>query len=564
MDTSFQALKEHSHELEPGATDIYASYRRRNRTGATQAFGTESKEGAELKAKVIPQLLYTRSKLAYKDAVKKFEEMAELADNKEVGLKSYLNGLRDNEEMWAGPWPEKYAHFGARTSQRAEGTHAGIKHILKQPSVIVNLFEKLHIYLDAQDKNASFEYSREKGLNWIVHDPVAKQAILMLEKNNICHYAIRKTISEISEASRIPGGPVFDTITGLIVDPEQSRINQQYGALRIRLDQMISGCETSQQKADLLKSLDDAMDRFTPVKLQKFVLPAPVIPKGRPPKAIGLRNRSLRDTINEGEVADQEKKRKREPKAESTADKSKQAIDKTFKKAKKQIGNNNEDLFGTKNKPQPVPSNNGKGIPMENTSQSSGSSPYPYQYWFHSSTDALLAVSTFWRPIVIYNDCQDNSSYGFDDCLYLPHHMPLNKVGTLPAVMVFDQGASHYEALKMKTSTKVDWPKKHQGAWETLKDKKGLSDYVATWTYLKKVKKAKTTEPLLARLLHMDIVEIADEDNIEALDPDIVDALKTAIDEASDSESETNAEDELTAIEVLVTSSTYGTYMFES
>ncbi|KAI8136448.1 hypothetical protein BJV82DRAFT_680657 [Fennellomyces sp. T-0311] len=450
------------------------------------------------------------------------------------------------------------------------------------------------------------------------------------KKNNICHYAIRKTISEISEAckldpstveksecdceirinyklpckhdllkylsgavdhliydkrwtlvntkARIPRDPVFDTIAGLVVDPEQNRINQQYDALRICLDQMISGCETSQQKADLLKSLDDAMDRFTPVKLQKFVLPAPVIPKGRPPKAIGLRNRSLRDTINEGEVADREKKRKREPKAELTADKSKQAIDKTSKKAKKQIGNDNEDLFGTKNKRQPVPSNNGKGIPMEyvvqrliygdqnlynkvkkemlgylldnvyevmnyyclgsvydfaalyfrleyetlndrNTSQSSGSSPYPYQYWFHGSTDALLAASTFRRPIVIYNDCQDNSSHGFDDYLYLPHLMPLNKVGTLPAVMVFDQSASHYEALKMKTSTKVDWPsiyhlEKHQEPWETLKDKKGLGDYVATWTYLKKVKKAKATEPLLARLLQMDIVEIADEDNI--------------------------------------------------
>ncbi|KAI8142689.1 hypothetical protein BJV82DRAFT_134778 [Fennellomyces sp. T-0311] len=35
-DTSFQALKEHSHELEPGTTNIYASYRRRNRAGPTQ------------------------------------------------------------------------------------------------------------------------------------------------------------------------------------------------------------------------------------------------------------------------------------------------------------------------------------------------------------------------------------------------------------------------------------------------------------------------------------------------------------------------------------------------
>lgn len=50
-------------------------------------------------------------------------------------------------QKWGGPWVEKLAHFGARTTQRVEGARWQLKRILNTPGKLSQLFKSYHLYL---------------------------------------------------------------------------------------------------------------------------------------------------------------------------------------------------------------------------------------------------------------------------------------------------------------------------------------------------------------------------------------------------------------------------------
>lgn len=51
--------------------------------------------------------------------------------------------MLERKEKWAGPWGEKYLHFGARSSQRVEGIHAVLKQALVNIAGLRKQFSKI-------------------------------------------------------------------------------------------------------------------------------------------------------------------------------------------------------------------------------------------------------------------------------------------------------------------------------------------------------------------------------------------------------------------------------------
>ena len=88
----------------------------------------------------------------------------------------YYNSRLGYKEKWGGPWGEKHMHIGARTTQRIEGFHAGIKHIIGTAGGIMKLFTSMHEWLLAH-VSISASFLIHCLLTAIAHNRISDQTL---------------------------------------------------------------------------------------------------------------------------------------------------------------------------------------------------------------------------------------------------------------------------------------------------------------------------------------------------------------------------------------------------
>ena len=71
-------------------------------------------------------------------------------------LMIHSNSLKEYKERWAGPWVERYAHMGGRTTQRVEGAHWSIKQIMSTAGRLIKLFYAINLYLQKHVRGFSW------------------------------------------------------------------------------------------------------------------------------------------------------------------------------------------------------------------------------------------------------------------------------------------------------------------------------------------------------------------------------------------------------------------------
>ncbi|KAF7720419.1 hypothetical protein EC973_009114, partial [Apophysomyces ossiformis] len=69
--------------------------------------------------------------------------------------------LLQQQKKWAGLHTEKYAHFGARTTQRTEDMHRALKYALETPGSLLKQFNSLDIWLAKNAEEHKHDLNQE-------------------------------------------------------------------------------------------------------------------------------------------------------------------------------------------------------------------------------------------------------------------------------------------------------------------------------------------------------------------------------------------------------------------